>query len=550
MAFLIHKKLNYSRRLDSVLFLGHQMFMSNRSTDILFQLIRSLEKAEKRHFKLYITRNSSNENLKIVQLFDALDKLKEYDEKTLFKKVKDIQKPQLSNLKAHLYKQILASLRLLKSADSLDLQLNEQFDYAHILYKKGLFLQSLKILEKTKALAKSNQKYSFLPQIINLEKRIESLHITRSMEDRAESLATEALEVSKHIDLVARLSNLSILLYSWYIKNGHARNEQDEEKLKQFLKQQLPGDVWEQQGFYERMYLYQSYAWYAFIRRDFLMYYRYSQKWIDLFHENPLMKRVETGHYIKGLHNLLNAHFDLRNYKKFQATLSDLEAFSQTERVQENDNFRIHSFVYIAQAKMNQHFMTGSFEQSMDLIREVENRLKEYELFIDSHRVLVLNYKIATLYFGNNDFKKSIDYLHKIIHQSTDLRYDLQCYARLLHLLAHFELGNHELIEHLAKSVYRYMAKMENATMLEREMFKFLRHAMNLSRNELKEEMLAFLDRIKELETNRFENRSFAYLDIVSWIESKVQNRKMSEVIKEKYHQGLQRRRSMTISGL
>jgi hypothetical protein len=524
--------------------------MSNRSTDILFQLIRSLEKAEKRHFKLYINRNSSNENLKIVQLFDALDKAKEYDEKQLLKKVKDIQKSQLSNLKAHLYKQILASLRLLKSADSMDLQLNEQFDYAHILYKKGLYLQSLKILEKTKAQAKSNQKYSFLPQIINLEKRIESLHITRSMEDRAESLSNEAIEVSKHIDMVARLSNLSLLLYSWYIKNGHARNEQDEEKLKQFLKAQLPDDAWEQTGFYERMYLYQSYAWYAFIRRDFLMYYRYSQKWINLFHENPLMKRVETGHYIKGLHNLLNAHFDIRNYKKFQEILTELEAFSKTERVQENDNFRIHSFVYIAQAKMNQHFMSGSFEQSMNLVQEIEDRLKEYELFIDNHRVLVLNYKIATLYFGNNDFEKSIDYLHKIIHQSTDLRYDLQCYARLLHLLAHFELGNHELIEHLAKSVYRYMAKMKNATALEREMFKFLRQAMSLSRYQLKEEMVAFLVRIKELEKNRFENRSFAYLDVVSWIESKIQNRKMSEVVKEKYLKGLQKKQLTPISGL
>ena len=68
-----------------------------------------------------------------------LDKQKEYDEKGLLKKLDDVTKPQLANLKTHLYKQILASLRLLKSADSLDLQLNEQFDYAHILYKKGLF---------------------------------------------------------------------------------------------------------------------------------------------------------------------------------------------------------------------------------------------------------------------------------------------------------------------------------------------------------------------------------------------------------------------------
>ena len=46
-----------------------------------------------------------------VDAFDAIDKLKEYDEKILLKRLPDVQKAQLSNLKAHLYKQILASLR-------------------------------------------------------------------------------------------------------------------------------------------------------------------------------------------------------------------------------------------------------------------------------------------------------------------------------------------------------------------------------------------------------------------------------------------------------
>src|SRR6186713_2555136 len=174
--------------------------MPNRFTDTLHQLIHSLEKSEKRHFKLYIKRSSAKEDLKIVKLFDALDKLDDYDEKLLLKKLPGIEKPQLSNLKSHLYKEILASLRLLKSADSIDLQLNEQFDYAHILYKKGLFLQSLKILEKAKETARANHKFTFLNQLIALEKRIESLHITRSMQDRAEILSEEAVRVSRQID--------------------------------------------------------------------------------------------------------------------------------------------------------------------------------------------------------------------------------------------------------------------------------------------------------------------------------------------------------------
>lgn len=509
--------------------------MSNRLTDILFQLIKSLEKSEKRHFKLYIKRSSSNENLKIIQLFDGIDKLKEYDEKLLMKKVPAIDKSQLSNLKAHLYKQILASLRLLKSASSLDLQLNEQFDYAHILYKKGLFIQSLKILEKAKQLARSNQKFSFLMQAISLEKRIETLHITRSMRAKADSLSAEAIEVSSHIDVVSRLSNLALQLYSWYITYGHARNKEDEEGVKKFMRDNLPKGSVIGSSFYERLYLYQSYAWYAFIRQDFLLYYRYAQKWVDLYEEEPLMKLVETGHYIKGLHNLLNAHYDLRNYQKLAITLQKLEEFSQTERVLENDNFRVQSYVYITQAKINLHFLQGTFKEGLLLVPEIEEKLEEYSLFIDSHRILVLNYKIACLYFGSGDFNSCIDYLHKIIHDPVDLRYDIQCYARILHLLAHYELGNFEIIEHLTKSVYRFMAKMKNLTVIEEEMFRFLKSTFFFTRHKVRTELANFLANTKHLQYSRFEMRSLVYLDIITWVESKVLNKTVGEIMREKY---------------
>jgi len=516
--------------------------MPNRYTDSLFQLIHSLEKSEKRHFKLYIKRSSAKENLKIVQLFDALDKMSEYDEKLLLKKLSGTEKPQLYNLKTHLYKQILASLRLLKSSDSIDLQLNEQFDYAHILYKKGLFIQSLKILERTKETARSNQKYNFLIQINALEKRIEMLHITRSMESRAELLSHEAAEISTRIEVLSKLSNLALQLYGWYIKHGHARNENDEVDVKKFLNENLPDNAFEQSGFYERLYLYQSFCWYAFIRQDFLMYYRYSQKWVNLFTEEPLMVRVETGHYIKGLHNLLNAHFDLRNHAKFEKTLQLFEEFSLTDRVQEHDNFRIQAFIYITSAKINKHLMQGTFNEGLLLVPYIESKLKEYELFIDSHRILVFNYKIASLYFGSGDYDTSIDYLQKIINYNIDLRGDLQSYARLLHLLAHYELGNFEIIESLTRSVYRFMSKMQNLTVIEEEIFAFLRNSFRISRSKLKPELEKFLEKIKQFEKSRFETRSFAYLDVVSWVESKLYDKPLSTIIHDKYLKTKKRR--------
>jgi hypothetical protein len=99
-----------------------------------------------------------------------------------------------------------------------------------------------------------------------------------------------------------------------------------------------------------------------------------------------------------------------------------------------------------------------------------------YDLFFDRHRILVLHYKFAMLYFGSGDYHRSIDYLQMIIHDKTNLRYDLQCYARVVHLMAHYELGNDMLMESLTKSVYRFMAKMKNFTTMEEAIFSFLRH--------------------------------------------------------------------------
>jgi len=248
-----------------------------------------------------------------------------------------------------------------------------------------------------------------------------------------------------------------------------------------------------------------------------------------------MMLEVETGHYIKGMHNLLNAHFDLRNYPKFHETLKQFEDFAASTIANQHENNRIQCFVYVSSAKLNQHIMEGSFAEGLKLKDGIEEQLNEFNQYLDRHRILVFNYKIAMLYFGHGDYGRSIDYLQKIINDNVDLRTDLQCYARVLHLMAHYELGNYELIEHLTRSVYRFMAKMENLTVIEEAMFKFLRNNFYVPAKKLQPAFEGFLHTIKQFEKSRFQTRSFAYLDIISWVESKVNNKPMSSVIRKKY---------------
>lgn len=508
--------------------------MPNRSADTVFQLIHSLQKSEKRNFKLYITRNSSNEDLKIIQLFDALDKMNDYDEELVLKKVTAIKKQQLPNIKAHLYKELLASLRLLKNVQDIDIQLHEQLDYARILYNKGLYHQSLRILEKLKQHAKAEHQVAFLIQVLALEKKIETLHITRSFEGKAEILTQETESVVAHLQKVTALSNLALQLYSLYIKNGHARNKAEEETVKKFFKERLPEGADASDSFYTRLYLNQCYCWDSFIRQDFLMYYKYTKKWVGLFDEYPAMLNNEASHYIKGMHNLLNAHFDLRNFEGFERTLKQFEIFTELPIVKQHHNNTVQAFVYLHIARINQHFMLGSFEEGLQLVPYIEQKLDEYEVFLDRHRILVFYYKIATLYFGNGNYTRSIDYLNKIINWKVDLRNDLQCYARLLHLFAHYESGNHAILEYLIGTVTRFFSKMETLTPVEEEIFRFLKSSINISDRKIQLEYENLLKRVKQYEKNRFATRSFAYLDIISWLESKVEKKPMSIVIREK----------------
>jgi len=509
--------------------------MANRSTDALFQLVKSLEKSEKRNFKLYVKRNSDTGDLKIIRLFDVLDILDSYDEQLILKKEKSIKKVQLSNLKAHLYKEILSSLRLIKDEDNIDIRLHEMMDQARILFNKGLYLQSLKVLDRLKETAGEFQQLTYIQQALFFEKKIETFYITRSMQDRADKLALESETVNGQLILVNQLSNLALQLYSWYIQHGHARNAKEINGLKSFYEKKLPAAAGRATGFYEKLYLYQCNVWYAFIRQDFLMYYRYAQKWVDLFTGNAAMLKVETASYIKGMHNLMNAHFSLMNVSRLEDCIKTFDLFTKHRILTENENNRIMAFQYLYTSRINLYFLQGKFSKGVRLVPFLEAMLKQYSLYLDTHRVLVFNYKIACLYFGSGNNEKAIDYLNTIINNKADLRTDLQCYARLLHLIAHYEMGNFDLLEYLIKSVYRFMAKMGNLSKVEEAMFDFLRRSFHVGAHALKPEFEKLLVKLKKFEGNPLESRAFAYLDVISWLESKINGIQVQDVVRNKF---------------
>ena len=508
--------------------------MTNAHKDALFVLVKSLSKSEKRQFKLYVGRLGVNTDAKFLALFNLMDKIKVYDEKLILENG-IVKKAQLSNLKAHLYKQILVSLRLNPVNQNIRVQIREQLDFATILYQKGLYKQSLKILDKAKATAIENEEKNVAYEIVEFEKLIETQYITRSIPDRADELAVQAKQLSAQNVITSKLSNLALQLYGQMLKIGYVRSDEDIKRVQKYFEKHLPKYNIEDLGFREKLWLYKAHLWYSFLTQDFLSCYKYSSKWVDLFYDNKEMIYLNPVFFLKGNHYLLESLFYVKYSSQFKETLEKLEKIVGSKEFPDNDNIASLAFLYINLNKLNLHFLEGNFEKGLYLVKIVEYGINKHKDRIDQHHVMVLYYKIACLYFGIGDNKTCIQYLKRIINnKNLKMREDLMCFARVLSLIAHYEAGMDYHLEVQLKSTYKFLLKMNDLHAVQKEMIKFLRRLGDIFPHELPTEFQKLYDELKKYENHPYEKRAFLYLDIISWLESHLQNKPVAQIIREK----------------
>lgn len=506
----------------------------NTSSDSLFILIKSLSKSEKRQFKLYVGRIGGNSDAKFLQLFEAMDKMKFYDEPAILKSG-IVTKTQISNLKAHLYRQLLISLRLTPSHQNIRVQIREQLDFATILYQKGLYKQSLKLLEKAKGMAIENEEKNIAYEIVELEKVIETQYITRSIGTRADQLIQEARDLSEQNVMTSKLSNLSLQLYGMMLKSGYVKSDIERQEVSTFFENELPVYTYSSLGFREKLWLYKAHLWYSFLIQDFVSCYKYAERWVRLFDDHPKMIVRNPVFYLKGQHYLLESLYYLKLEAKFKKALVKLEGLQKNDAFAKADNLNTLLFLYVNSNKFNHRFMVGNFEGFESLVSEVIEGIKSPKYRIDEHHVMVFYYKIASLYFGAEDYITSIEYLGKIINaKSLKTREDLMCFARLLNLIAHYEAGKDYYLESLLRSTYKFLIKMNDLHGVQKEMIAFMKGLDTIYPHELKKAFKKLHTTLKAYENDPYERRAFLYLDVLSWLESKIENRPIAQVIKEK----------------
>jgi len=509
--------------------------MAEIQKDFLFTLIKSLNKAEKRQFRLYVNRLGINADAKFLLLFDLMDKMQEYDENKILEK-QITTKQQLSNLKAHLYRQILISLRTNPSNQNNKIIIREQLDFATILYNKGLYKQSLKILDKTKQIAIDLQEKDIAYEIVEFEKVIESQYITRSIKSRADDLVNDAKLLGKLNALNSKLSNLSLKLYSRMLSNGYAKTEEDKESIIRYFDSKMPKKDLELMGFREKLWFYKAHVWKYLLLQDFVNSYKYSLQWVNLFYSHKEMISNHPVWFTKGNSYLLNAVFLLRKRKRFEECFKKFEKAVLNEDFPRNENTESVLFTVFYNAKMNLLFLKGKYDEAPSIIEEIKNHKEYRNDKIDDHHILILNFKIASTYFGNKDYTNCIAELRKIIdHKNTSIQEDLYFNSRILSLMAMIDSGQDENLEEFLEETVRFFKKMKQTSSMHKITIELFEKLYNVFPNEKKKVAQDYLEQYNLLAENPYNTRNFVYLDLISWLESTVFSRDISEVIREKF---------------
>ena len=513
--------------------------MSKQNKENLFLLIKSLSKSEKRQFKLFVGRVKSNKDSKFIKLFNLLDKSTKYDELGILKK-KFVTKQQLSNLKAHLYGQILQSLRMNPMLQDNRMIIREQIDFATVLYQKGLYKQSLKILEKGKNMSIDlDEKYSAF-EIVEIEKLIESQYITRSMSNRADELINHSKSLSAENNLCSSLSNLSLQLYERLIKAGYAKSDEEFREITKFFFERLPKVNYNKLGFREKIWYCKVNVWYSLLIQDFLSSYKFSRRWVDLFDSKTSMISSHPVLYLKANNFLMEALVLIKYPKKFKEVLVKFEEIVYSNLFPKNDNISTLTFLYLTNNHLNLLFMEGKFQNGLKMIPNILSKINSLKIHIDPHHIMLIYYKIACLYFGCDRYVDSIKYLNLIIkNKELKMREDLLCFTRVLNLVAHYEAGfDYDIDKHI-RETYKFLLKMNDLHEVQKLMIKFVRNLGNIYPHELKENFKSFHKELKPYENDPYERRAFLYLDILSWLESKILNMPISKIIQQKASKNL-----------
>ncbi len=503
-----------------------------RSSDELFQLVKSLTPAEKRYFKVFSSKHVIGERNNYVHLFDAINRMEQYDEELLKSYLRRKHQGErfiehLSSEKLRLHRLILQSMRAFRSEKSVSRRLIDMIEDADFLTEKKLYEQAAKVLTKAEALAHAHEDFLILFRIQDLLRSQIQINKTNNVKQQIQDIIAQSDDTASRFVNKLQIQNLYDLVHVVARSNFSERSPAIQSELEGLSKNKLLDSAANALSLTAKLQYHAIHALIGKSRGDVQKAYDHWLESINLLKSNPHRLKEEVRQYIIVSGNFVNTCIHLRQFDKFSELIEDIRELRNLSP--ESSTELTHSIYHL---ELMYSLNTANLDRGLALAPQIGDWLQANTLNINRSRLIAIHYNLAILYFVTDNAAQAVQCFDAVTqYGKTDVRRDLQSAARLLLLLLHFDLGNIELIESLCRSANYYLETRKVLFDFEQAILKFARMLLRTDNDTEKSRLLGdtktTLEELKQRNSKAF---TTGLDESLFWIEARLQKCSIREI--------------------
>ena len=428
----------------------------------------------------------------------------------------------------------MKSLRAFYSEQSISSILKQEIKNVEILYNKALYKECEKFVSRAKFQARKNEKFYYWYELISWEKKL----IEESYDSREFSVNVKELMQEEEI-VIEKLRNLAEyqVIYSKinlvFRSGGFTRTDEERKVVDEIANYHLIKGKNTAISTRASSMCYYIKGLCAATNRNFEDSFQFFNRTREILDNNPEIKVDSGQRYVMTLSHLLRSYIVSKEFEKAKKLIADLKSLEGNKGFNSTD-LMVRIFTNSSNLELTLLQAQGAFQESVNLIPEIERLQKEYAEKINKEQEVLLTYNKAYSFFGNGEFKKALSYINIVLNDSEqNLRQDIYSFSRLFNVVLHFELENYDFLDYLIKSTNRYLNKQERSFEIENVCIRNIRKIAKLSDNsEILKTWLELKVELNELLNNRNEKVILEYFNITAWVESKIEKSTLSEAVK------------------
>jgi hypothetical protein len=502
----------------------------------LFSIIKSLDRHEKRNFKLFVQNTS--DSAAYIKLFDVMDSLEFYDEKkvvTVLERKK--WDHELKHVKRYLQESILQFLEYYYADHSVEIQLQRYLQRIEIFCAKRLFTLARQMIKKVKDLAEKSYQYYYLLIILSKEDEIINLELDiKAMNNHAMNNHPEKM---KCMEMLANMMDYDKLVFqvSSILKRELFVSENKRNEVEAFLKTSLLKEETTAISIPAQLKRYAILGQVFLSLRNFEQSYLNYKKAVELLKKHPFLQLSNIEFYVDTMNYFIIAAIMLKKNKEVFVLFNDVKIFMDKLPKKIQSVRVLQKYLIITDNHIDFLLRIFKVQEAKLLCEEISADIKKYS-GIDNY--LVFHNNFCLVYFHLGDYRKALQNINLSLNApDSGIRTDMIIFAKIMNLIVHYELGNEEMLPGLCKSTRRYMEKKWHVDQLEETLLNFFGKTIHRS-IEPEKRAEAFADLKKELK-QALTKQVFQDFDLLAWVESKLMNRPFLEIAKARANESRDR---------